>query len=147
MIANGDCACDIVKAAIQGSGADAGTPEATDLIKQIVQTAITANPSMSAVIVECAMAVSPGKSADIRAAVADTLGDSEDFVPSPEVRGIYLIPPVASGAVLVQQVFEKAHGSDKSSGKGKDKKTVIEREVLVVPPPVPRVPVSPSSAD
>lgn len=48
MVINETCACEIVCAAIQSSGADAAT------VEQIVLTAISVAPSQSAMITECA---------------------------------------------------------------------------------------------
>ena len=145
MIANGFCACEIVKAGILGAGANAGTAEANRLVEQIVYAAITVNPSMSSIIVECAMAVAPGASAEIQAALSKALGGAKgggvlreaapDFGSSPGLSGIYLIPPVASGAVLIREVFEKCE--EKIVVERKTSTVIIEREVI---------PVSPSSA-
>ena len=154
MIANGACACEIVKAAILGAGAQSGTAEANALVKQIVYAAITVNPSMSAVIVECAMAVAPRASDEIQAALAEALGDGKggsglggaDYGGIAGFGGMYLIPPVASGGVLIQQVFQEADEKVRVERETIiEREVVIEREVIIVPR-TPDRPISPSSA-
>jgi hypothetical protein len=54
LVINEACSCEIIKAAITASQADAA------LVNQIVQTAISVAPKMSGVIMDCATSVSPG---------------------------------------------------------------------------------------
>lgn len=107
LVINESCACEIIKAAISASQAD-GT-----LVNQIVQTAISVSPKMSGVIMDCASAASPGSTVvnPSPVSVDPTLSEKnpvknpvpvapeEEFIPSPSIRGVYLIQPPASGIV------------------------------------------------
>jgi hypothetical protein len=59
--ANPDCACEVVKAAIQGSKADAKT------VASIVETAASVAPEKMRLISQCAVAVAPEALADVQA--------------------------------------------------------------------------------
>ena len=59
--ANPDCACEVVKAAIQGSSADA------KLVASIVETAATAAPDKMRLVSQCAVAVAPESLGDVQA--------------------------------------------------------------------------------
>jgi len=98
MVANESCACEIVKAAIIGTHADA------ELVKQIVLTATNVSPRMSAVIAECAAGLTPDHSKDVAKSVKQVIGvqpeapaaEGNDFTPVPaDIRGVYLIQPAA----------------------------------------------------
>ncbi len=65
---NEQAACEIVKAAIQSTRADAR------LVGEIVFTALHHSPAMSAVIVECAVATSPQAVDEIKQAMERALG-------------------------------------------------------------------------
>jgi hypothetical protein len=62
--ANPDCACDVVKAAIQSSKADNKT------IAAIVETAATSAPDKMRLISQCAVAVAPQALADVQAVIS-----------------------------------------------------------------------------
>ena len=64
-------ACEIVKTAITQTSADA------KLIGDIVYTAVSKAPSMSAVIVDCAVKCNPDASPEIKKALQRALGDGE----------------------------------------------------------------------
>jgi hypothetical protein len=106
LVINETCACEIVRAAILASKADASQ------VNQIVQTAISVAPKMSGVIMDCATAVSPAAGITSQATVAAPSGKSvknplpavepqaveEEFNPIPSsIRGVYLIQPPAGG--------------------------------------------------
>lgn len=61
MTANPDCACEIVKAAIQGAEADAKT------VASIVETAATAVPEKMRLVSQCAVAVAPDSLGEVQA--------------------------------------------------------------------------------
>jgi|GEM_PF-3161770 len=102
--ANESCACEIVKGAIVGSKADNKT------VGDIVYTAVTAAPSMAATIAECAVAVAPGASAEIKDALSRALdGDGTDFGKLPvDIRGVYLIPPISPSASNIDSAADAA---------------------------------------
>jgi hypothetical protein len=62
--ANPACACEVVKAAIEGSKAEAA------LVASIVETASTAAPEMMRLISQCAVAVAPDAIGDVQAVMA-----------------------------------------------------------------------------
>jgi hypothetical protein len=62
--ANPDCACEIVKAAIETSKAD------VKLVAAIVETASTAAPEKMRIVAQCAVAVMPDSLADVQAVLA-----------------------------------------------------------------------------
>jgi hypothetical protein len=62
--ANPQCACEVVKAAIQGSKADAA------LVANIVQTAATTAPEHMRLISQCAVAVAPDALPNVQAVMA-----------------------------------------------------------------------------
>ncbi len=68
-----DCACEIVKAAIEGSSADANT------VAAIVEAAATAAPEQMRLISQCAVAVAPDALVNVQAVMAKldpNLGES-----------------------------------------------------------------------
>lgn len=109
LVINETCACEIIKAAITASKADA------PMVKQIVQTAVAVAPKMSPVIIDCANQVSPGAvdtSDDAVQTVKTTSGkDAKNVLPEPvqppressysggpvSLRGVYLMAPSAGG--------------------------------------------------
>jgi hypothetical protein len=109
LVINEACSCEIIKAAITASQADA------TLVNQIVQTAISVAPKMSGVIMDCATSVSPGAVAGVVEKTAMTASgkdvknplpvvapatEEEDFNPIPSnIRGIYLVQPPAGGFI------------------------------------------------
>ena len=120
LVINESCACEIIKAAITASNADAAT------VKQIVQTGLAVAPKMAAVIAECANAVAPG-SGDAVAALSADKADAKNpggkVAPAPaitegtdfgawatNIRGVYLIQPAAAG--FVTQVVEEDDTDD-----------------------------------
>jgi hypothetical protein len=62
--ANPDCACEVVKAAIQSANADA------QLVAAIVETAATVAPKHMRLISQCAVAVAPDALASVQAVIA-----------------------------------------------------------------------------
>lgn len=106
LVINDGCACEIVKAAITASQADA------TLVNQIVQTAISVSPKQSGIIMDCATAISPNSLATRDMTAVTSSGNDvknplpvepapaseEDFKPIPtSIRGIYLMQPPAGG--------------------------------------------------
>jgi|GEM_PF-5458192 len=79
------CACEIVKAAIHSSKANA------DLINQIKLTAIAAAPAQEEIIKACV------------AALTNRDADDDYQVIPPDIRGVYLIQPAAAGVRIVRQ--------------------------------------------
>jgi hypothetical protein len=114
------CACEIVKAAISASKAD------KEMVGEIVFAAVTTAPRQATTIAECAVAVAPEASANIKAALQRSMGDEKnpvgdsgknpkapkepvppppsepdtaDFGVSPlAIGGVYLIYPGIAGA-------------------------------------------------
>lgn len=138
--ANPSCACEVVKAAIAGAKAD------KDLVGQIVYTAVLASPEMAAIIAECAITVAPEAEEQIKSALGVALGSEknpktpppveeevgDDFAKVPvDVRGIYLIPPIAPSArnVVGDQVVTQVVT-----------KTVTKTRTVVIDRPVPTNP-------
>jgi len=64
LTANPDCACEIVKAAIQGAEADAKT------VASIVETAAMAAPDKMRLVSQCAVAVAPDALGDVQAVIS-----------------------------------------------------------------------------
>ena len=62
--ANPDCACEVVKAAIQGTEAD------SKLVASIVETASTAAPEKMRLVSQCAVAVAPEALGDVQAVMS-----------------------------------------------------------------------------
>ncbi len=110
LVINESCACEIIRAAIIASKADAAT------VNQIVQTGITVAPKMAGVITDCASAASPGTtitSSQQMTAIVDEKNPgknpivaapvppaSDDFYAMPgSIRGVYLIQPPAGGPI------------------------------------------------
>ena len=134
LVINETCACEVVKAAILGANADKAT------VQQIVQTALAVAPKMSAVISECANAVSPGSADSLAATVAaeetsggkgaknvlppsqsaETEGSDFGAAWATNIRGIYLVQPAAAGFVTTTGDSEDDQGDGKKSGKGGD---------------------------
>ncbi len=98
MAANESCACEIVKAALQTSKANA------ELARQIVLTATNVAPNLSTLIAECARGVvvaSGGKEVKQVMDIQPTAAASSDYVKAPaDIRGVYLIQPASGGIVL-----------------------------------------------
>lgn len=134
LVINETCACEVVKAAILAANADKST------VQQIVQTALAVAPKMSAVINECANAVSPGSTDSLATASTEPTsggkGAREVLPPTPpadtessdfgsgwatNIRGIYLIQPAAGGFVSTDTSGEDDH-SEKKSKDGKSSK-------------------------
>ena len=92
LVINEACACEIVKAAITASNAEA------TMSQQIVQTALAVAPKMAAIITECAESVAPG-SAKNPVDVAKSEGTDFSDAWATNIRGIYLIQPAAAGVV------------------------------------------------
>ncbi len=119
MVANESCACEIVKAAIRASKADA------EMIKQIVQTAIHIAPNRAALIAECASVVAPDHSKGVVDVVkgvtsvqpADPIVEptsEADYnrVPS-DVRGVYLVSPSTGGVTTTPPTTDKPTSTKK----------------------------------
>lgn len=64
LAANPDCACEVVKAAIQGAEADSKT------VASIVETAATTVPDKTRQVAQCAVAVAPDALGDVQAIVS-----------------------------------------------------------------------------
>ena len=104
MVANESCACEIVKAAIQASHANA------ELIQQIVLTATHVAPKLSAVIADCASSLAPDHSKDVRDSVKQAIGvqpaGGPDSTPGTETTGAangdYSAPTNLHGIYLIQ---------------------------------------------
>lgn len=113
LVINEACACEIVKAAISASHADAA------MVKQIVQTAVAVAPKMSPIIVECSgtSVETPAGDEDVVVAKAVSGKDAKnvqpvsvvppkeggsDFTPVglSDIRGLYLMQPALSGPVV-----------------------------------------------
>ena len=137
MVADEDCAGEIVKAAILASHANA------DLIKQIVLTATNVAPRLSALIAGSAAEVAP----DQAVAIEDTSKNAIEVQPASEkssdddyrsapqdIRGVYLIQPATGATAVTQTVTEKTG------------KTVVRKEIVRRSPPHASSPQSPSSA-
>lgn len=105
LVINESCACEIVKAAIAASKADA------PMVKQIVATAVAVAPKMSPIIIECANAASPG-APDVTGSATSSGKDAKSVQPvhvqEPEstsdysssgggIRGVYLMAPAVGG--------------------------------------------------
>lgn len=117
--ANPSCACEVVKAAIQAAGAD------KELVGQIVFTAVVAAPTEATSIAECAVAVAPEASENIKAALRSAVSDKNpvsygknpgkdvvappvdeepDFGLSPvAIGGVYLVYPSVGGGIYVKK--------------------------------------------
>ncbi|MES2596109.1 MAG: hypothetical protein V4662_12270 [Verrucomicrobiota bacterium] len=106
LVINETCACEITRAAILASKADA------TLVNQIVQTAISVAPKMSGVIMDCATAVAPSAQAAVPQPIVMTESGKdvknpvpvaplpvveEDYIIPASIRGIYLMQPPAGG--------------------------------------------------
>jgi len=66
------CACEVIKAAIEGSGADVKT------VAAIVETAITSAPDQMRLIAQCAIAVAPDALVEVQAVLAKLDPNSGD---------------------------------------------------------------------
>ncbi len=113
--ANPSCACEVVKAAIQAAKADKET------VGQIVFTAVIAAPTEATSVAECAVAVAPEASENIKAALRSAVSDKNpvsygknsgkdaplppaddtpDFGLSPvAIGGVYLVYPSVGGGL------------------------------------------------
>ncbi len=167
LVINESCACEIVKAAIAASSADAA------MIRQIVQTGIAVAPKYSAMITECASpagpiavaeespAVESGKNPSGKNAMAFSEGGKTINPIMPEVdaegsrkstggpslynfsgnvRGVYLVYPAAG--VITSSTGAHEDEEDECCGGGSQKpvKRVERRRECYV------VPLSPSEA-
>lgn len=123
MVANETCACEIVKAAIRASKADA------EMVKQIVQTAVHVAPNQSILIAECVSTVAPDNSKGVVDTVKGVTGvqpvepiaeqsSESDYnrVPS-DVRGVYLVSPSTGGVTTTTMTTIKATTERPSSTK------------------------------
>lgn len=113
---NEQAACEIVKEAIESTRADA------KLVGEIVFTAISHSPAMSAVIVECAVATSPGAVTEIKKAMERALGSKMDSAGASLTDGSGKTPA------------EEASGEE-TTGTGKE----LTGKGVVVPPPPPAI--------
>lgn len=109
MVANENCACEIVKAAIVASNAN------QELARQIALTATHIAPRMATVIAECVAAVTRGRSSsggkEVVESVKQAIGvQPESVLPGGEagsdyllmpadIRGVYLIHPSTGGTI------------------------------------------------
>ena len=115
---NEQAACEIVKVAIKETRADAR------LVGEIVFTALHHSPAMSAVIVECAMAISPHAVDEIRRAMERALGDKAKSSITDIADG--------SGKATPDDANEKERGDgENEAGSGKD---TSGKGVAVQPP-------------
>lgn len=73
--ANPSCACEVVKAAIEGANADA------KLVAAIVETAATAAPQHMRLISQCAVAIAPDALANVQAVMAKIDPSSGEAAP------------------------------------------------------------------
>ena len=76
ILANPGCACEVVKAAIEGSKAD------VKLVASIVETASTAAPDQMRLISQCAVAVAPDALANVQAVLAKLDPNSGETTPA-----------------------------------------------------------------
>ena len=143
MVANETCACEIVKAAILASKADA------EMVKQIVKTAVNVAPNRAALIAECASAVAPDHSKGVVDTVKGVTGvqpsdgivepssgtaSGTDYAQVPsDIRGVYLVSPSSGGVTTTTTTT--------SEDKKTTKKVVHHRS-----PPRHSIPQSPSVA-
>jgi hypothetical protein len=99
LLANDSCACEIIKATITVSRADA------KLVGEIVAAAINATPTVASTIGECALAAAPQASSEIKTALQNALGQGDSAGKEPIGSGkepvsvgkeIVTAPPVVS---------------------------------------------------
>ncbi|MEN9975030.1 MAG: hypothetical protein RLZZ282_1036 [Verrucomicrobiota bacterium] len=92
--ANPGCACEVVKAAIEGSKADAA------LVASIVETASVAAPEHMRLISQCAVAVAPDALADVQAVLVKLDPNSGESAPvksdAKSAKAGAVAPPVTS---------------------------------------------------
>jgi hypothetical protein len=92
--ANPGCACEVVKAAIEGSKADA------KLVAAIVETASTVAPEHMRLISQCAVAMAPDSLANVQAVLAKLDPNSGESAPKDQGaksgKAAAVVPPVAS---------------------------------------------------
>jgi hypothetical protein len=141
LVINESCACEIVRAAIEASKADAA------LKQEIVQTALAVAPKMAPVITECAgieAAAAPavptavtevtdsgksGKDGKSVLPVAPPAPVEEDFYYIPrDIRGIYLIAPGGVG-LIGNRTVEEVCDDDKKTHKKRRITHPISRSV------------------
>jgi hypothetical protein len=87
------CACEVVKAAIEGSKADA------KLVASIVQTAATAAPQHMRLISQCAVAVAPDALTNVQAVLVKLDPNSGESAPTPSAKDAKAgetVPPVVA---------------------------------------------------
>jgi hypothetical protein len=87
--ANPTCACEIVKAAVLASKAD------KDLVGQIVFTAVTAAPTEATTVAECAVAVAPEASENVKAALRSAYSDKNPVGKNPSKNPVDKNPPAS----------------------------------------------------
>jgi hypothetical protein len=169
LVINETCACEIVRAAISASAADAAT------IQQIVQTSIAVAPKYSAMITECASSTGPnasvsetpaedfgknpsGKNPSGKNAIASSGSGKSSNPIMPEVdaegsrdgpslsnfsgnvRGVYLVYP-AAGVITTSTVTEEdEHDECCGGGTQKSVKRANSRRTRKL------IPISPSEA-
>lgn len=158
--ANPTCACEIVKAAIAAAKAD------KDLVGQIVFTAVTAAPTEATTVAECAVAVAPEASENVKSALRSAYSDKNpvgknsakgsvdknvvakdddaDFGLSPvAIGGVYLVYPGSgsSGPQLVKRNGELGFIGPDGQFVPLEQETIVitktKTEVIVVERPTP----------
>ncbi|MDG2123961.1 MAG: hypothetical protein P8J87_09710 [Verrucomicrobiales bacterium] len=87
--------CEIITQAIEAGGD----------VKTIVKAAVLVAPEESAAIAECAIAAAPEAEGAIKEGLEEAFSDVEsEMAAAPlDIRGIYMIPPVAASAASVQE--------------------------------------------
>lgn len=119
---SGDCACELVKIAIEASDAD------IPMVRQIVTAAVMIDGVKAATVAECATAVKPEAASEIKAAlsevyegadkgdivvVEDPVEDFDNF--NQTVSGVYMIPPIAGGRGVDERQILRDLGFTESS--------------------------------
>ena len=141
LVINESCACEIIKAAIIASKADAA------MVKQIVQTAVAVAPKMAPVIMDCANSVAPG-AVVVSDAPPETIPasgkDAKNVLPvsvqppqetgtvysggGGDIRGVYLMAPSVGGFVTadIPEEEDSGGGHKKTKKPRKHRPTVVE---------------------
>jgi hypothetical protein len=159
LVVNESCACEIIRAAITASNADAA------LTKQIIETAVAVAPKMTPVIQDCAgMAQAPvaetvsetesesdkkepaasGKSGSGKAGTGESVQPATDIQPPKEgggaqfgqggpvdIRGVYLTLPSAGGFITEEDLGVDPHDDERR--RKTRTKIVRERKIVIVP--------------
>lgn len=95
ILANPGCACEVVKAAIEASKADA------KLVASIVETAATAAPEQMRLVSQCAVAMAPDALNNVQAVVAKLDPGSGESSPAKSSKSAKSAPaPAATGNPL-----------------------------------------------